>query len=869
MRRFVTLALILVFSIPVGLSISGCSKANYDFCNGASAGAQEGQISSIDLEPRLYGVSLNYGSIGQIGSPSATDCKGNGVGVTRYSYGTTNINYADISPTGSICAGSWNRNTPGGVADYTTCSPPSTNLAIKPSFSATTPPTETTGASGTLNYVNASDSINGTVNISLGGGQILSGSITGTSGASAFATAFNSNSVFSNNGIVADAIGKNIVTVTGPIGATNTLSFASSDLTYSGNVAAAYVTASAGGAVSNAVPIFVHPIVSTVQLQGQTGCISQGTSVPLLAAVSSNVNGTSTDITALSGPLNFLPQDGTVVSINSTVIPPVATAQLPGSTIISANTSNASSPAGVFYTCPPRSITLSVPNSTSTDSITLGLNTPQALTATITDTNGNPITGLNLEYLSTSPRTVNATSAGSVSAIYPGSGAITAICQPSTCNSAPLSELGVNGNGLPVTSNSIQVTTPGTVNTILYMASTTSQYFSNIDFSTATVSAPIRLPYVPNSMISDQAGTTLYFGSPSELMIVSTTSNAVTKEDASVKGTVVGVSNDGSELVISDAVHALIYIYTTSTGGSTSFGGIATHAQFSPDNQSIYITGQYPAPTTSNPNPTIVDNFFVYSPFDGWHPYLLATTPKDIAVTVPSIGAFLAGTITTERSYCPAAPAFTDFYPQVSTPQATPTDRVAVTNDSKHLLGATATGDTTGDTLADFPLTLSTGTNNPGACPNYFNLAAPASLPLGVTPVAIDGVIPDADSSIAFVTYTTNGAGTTGTKLPAYKPAASGTGTLTQVILANGASAPVSGIFSPDGQTFYTGTSGDNLVHLINVPLASTSPATADTRTIAPALPVCAVQDTNGNCTSLGTGTAVPNLLADKPRPTT
>jgi len=867
MRRFVTLALVLIFSIPVGLSISGCSKGSADFCNGGSSGEQTGQITSIDLEPRLYGVSLNYGSYSQIGSPSSTDCKGDFVGVVRYTYGTTNINFADISPSGSICAGSWNRNSPGGVPDYTTCTAPTpqviSQLTSAPSFTAASAPTATLGASATLTFVNATAAINGTIDIQVGSGSVLTGSIAGTASPVSFAAAFNT--AFANTGISALASGS-VVTITGPAGTAKTLSFTGTSLSYSGYVPLAYVTASAGGAVSNAVPVYVHPIVSSVVLTPpQNGvCLSQGTTTPLTANVYTGA-GTSTNITPFAGPLSFQPQDGTVVSINSTVVPPIATAQLPGSTIISVATSNAASPAGVFYTCPPKSITLSVPNTTSPNtptSITLNQNTPQAITAVVTDTGNNIITGLNLEYISTSPRTVGANSAGSVTASYPGAGAITAVCQPSQCNPSPLNQLGILGNGLPITSNPITVTTPGTVNTVLYMASTSSQYFTNIDFSTNAVGSPVRLPYVPNSMISDQAGQTLFFGSPTELMEVSTITNSVSKEDASVKGTVVGVSNDGSALVMSDAVHNLIYIYYTSNGSSISFGGTATRAQFSPDNQSIYIAGQYPANTA-----TPTSNFFVYSVFTGWHQYLLPTPPVDVAVTVPAVGAYLAGANLNARSYCsigtpPALTPIDMFYPPATTPVTLKTDRIGATNDGKHILGATATG----NLFTDFSITLpslgsSGGISSPGACPaagSVFTTTAYTPQPaLGVTATAITGVIPAANSSVAFVTYTGSG------KLPAYTPSATGPGTLSSVTLSGTATAPVSGIFSPDGLTFYTGTSGDNLVHLINVPTLT------DTKTITPALPVCALQDGNGNCTSLSTGFATPTLLADKPRPTT
>ncbi len=879
MRRFVTLALILVFSIPVGLSISGCKKTTFYYCNGASSGEQEGQITNINLEPRLEGISLAYGAQAPIGSATSTDCKGNAVSVARFTYGTTNINYADVSPNGSVCAGTWNRNSGAGVPDYTTCSPPPPNLQLPiptpPSFSAPTAPSASAGAAATLNYATNLNGINGTVDISLAGGPVLTGIISNTASASSFAAAFNLVSAFSSAGIVATSSG-NIVTVTGPVGATQTLSFAGTSLT--GYVPAAYVTASAGGATSNALPVYVHPAISSMQLTPQTACFSQGTSTPLTASVTSIVNGVATDITAMTGPLSFVPQNGSVVSVNATVVPPIATAQLPGSTIISAGTSNAISPAGIYFTCPPKSITLSVPNSSAT-SITLHQNTPQSLNATVLDSNNNTITGLSLEYISTSLNTLNANSNGTVSANFPGSGTITAICQPAQCNAAPLNELGLQGNGLPVTSNPIQVTTPGTVNTVLYMASTGSQYFTSVDFSTGAVGSPTRLPYVPNSMYADKLGQNLYFGSSTALMVVSMANNAVTKTDPSVRGTVVGVSNDGSVLVISDAVHNTIYIYYPSNGSNTSFGGTATRAAFSPDDQHIYITGS---------NPVDGSNFWVYSNFDGWHTYTLTPAATDITVTVPSVGAYLANpttdpatSFTTARSYCPAGtPPTTSpdtYYPPADSQQVATTN-VAATLDSKHILGAyvppVSPAVNAAATFSDLDLTLPSfgGPNNPGACPpgaGFTFTTVPYTLPAGVSASSITGVLPDAGSQVAFITYTTTA--TTGPALlPAYLIPASGAGTITDVPLSGSATAPVAGVYSPDRQTFYAGTSGDDLVHIINVPNVLNSVTPADNGSpVNPALPLCTAQDEQGNCTATSPGFATPNLLADKPRPTT
>ena len=71
---------------------------------------------------------------------------------------------------------------------------------------------------------------------------------------------------------------------------------------------------------------------------------------------------------------------------------------------------------------------------------------------------------------------------------------------------------------------------------------------------------------------------------------------------------------------------------------------------------------------------------------------------SDVAIGVPSVGAFFAGSNTTARSYCPVVtivglPATTNstttniFYPDAAVlgPQ---TDRIATTDDGKHVLGA-------------------------------------------------------------------------------------------------------------------------------------------------------------------------------------
>jgi hypothetical protein len=81
-------------------------------------------VAVITLQPATTGISLAYGQTTNITTPTATTCKGSSATVATYSYGTTNNKLVDISPSGAICAGTWNRNSGGGISNYTICSPP-------------------------------------------------------------------------------------------------------------------------------------------------------------------------------------------------------------------------------------------------------------------------------------------------------------------------------------------------------------------------------------------------------------------------------------------------------------------------------------------------------------------------------------------------------------------------------------------------------------------------------------------------------------------------------------------------------------------------------------------------------------------------
>jgi hypothetical protein len=806
MQRFLTFVVLLLLTVPVGLSIQGCANKNSNYCNGSGYGYLKDQPVSISLQPQTTGLSVAFSQTSQLQAPSALNCVGTAASIGTYTYGTTDRTIADVSPTGAVCGGTWNLHTPA-VAAYTTCIP-----------------TNKTGV--------------------------------------------------------------------------------------------AYMTASAAGFTSNQVAVYSHPPITSLSVTGPTNsttgkaeCLSQGLTSQLDAtAYYTNSAGQPvllcspnilpgggygpTDCNNVIGHLTYSAASAGVVTIDQNG---VATAQAPGSTLITGTIAQTSSNAGYFYTCPPAKIALTVA-STGATSADITLNTPLALTATVTDVNNNVINGLALSYVSTNPGSIAVSSAGAVTAAFPSNSAITAICQPTTCNPAPINQQGTLGTGVPAISNFVQIASPGKNSNYIWASSPGSPYFVPIDLSTGTIGTQIKLPYSPNSMVLDPTGTTLYFGSYHELMTYSAATNSLASEVTAIPGVVLAVSPTNSAVVVNDQLRGVIYLYTptttsgtgstaTTSGGSyTSIAGIAQKAAFTADGQTVYIagdgvlyihnsftgwsteplpagqaapgTGVCPATNTTSPIPTDPTTYPPNTTANPNNTYNVFCSP-DLAVTIPAAAVFVSGTPTSAYGQCPE----TTVKPVVNYPEATTvavaSDHVASTTDGKHIIGATANP----PTLTDFSITVPidacpTDANsqttgivfNPPPVANQASLAA-----YGIT--NINQVIAATNSLEAFVTYSSAAATPPagGALLPVYKPSATAgaLGTLGSVKLTGNALAPVAGIFSPDNTIFFAGTTGDDLLHLID------TTSLTDTQQINPKL-----TDINGN-------PLPPVFLAVKPRPTT
>jgi len=642
----------------------------------------------------------------------------------------------------------------------------------------------------------------------------------------------------------------------------------------------AQVTASANAVTSNPVNVYIHPAITAITIGSQTSCVSQnqvlsdksGNQLPLTATT--NVYGPEGVLipSQYYGTVTYTPVDSTIVTINNTTdttstnpVNGLATAHMPGSTVINATLSGTTSAAGYFYTCPPTSIDLKLNGSTGVPTpVTVSAGSPQNLLANITDSTGASISGLSLDYTSTQPKQIAVSNSGTVTATFPTTTTVSAICQPGTCNPAPVNVIGQLGTGLPVISNPVFVNTPGRSSTKLWLASSQSSYFTPLDLTATGAPTPIKLPYIPNSLMIDQNGTNLYFGSYHELMIYSATTNTLSKENPNVPGVVLAVSPDSSTVVINDQVNQIIYLYNQSKSSFTSVGGLATRAQFSPDGKNLYIIG---------PN-----NLYVYNVATGWSTYSNTnggnnvctatqlnnnTDPAkfdpfcspDVTVAIPSIGPFLTGSNTTANGFCPNTTVNPPVYYPLAATIAAASDHLTATNDGNHILGVTASPAQIADISVKIPTGACPSTNQglklqQGSGSNAGDYSINTTALTNITPSEITEVVGSPDATMSFVTYTATSASGL---LPAYKPSTTFgvAGTLTNVQLSTGAQAPISGVFSPDDSTFFVGTSGDNLLHIVDVPTL-TDKQTIDPKLVNPS------------------GTPVPvQFIAMQPRSTT
>ena len=282
---------------------------------------------------------------------------------------------------------------------------------------------------------------------------------------------------------------------------------------------------------------------------------------------------------------------------------------------------------------------------------------------------------------------------------------------------------------------------------------------------------------------------------------------------------------------------------------------------------------------------------------------------QNLALTVPGLGAWLAGNPTVAHTWCPSGTvgnnATIQFYPQPSTDSLSIlTSVLGATSDGQHILGASLNGSSI--TLDDIGLNIPPSLAYPAAeCPEIASGTTETLSPISTNPMlngsvnlaavtnatavnqVVTGTAPTTASAtnaapIAFVTYNTPGNSTAAAQLPYYLPQPTGVGPVGYVTFADSTSAtpptaPLTGTFSPDHSIFFVSTAGDDEIHFIGIPanLSTTSPPT-DAQQLTPALPACTPVSAGGNDAGClypaapGPSTVVPaTVIVVKPRSVT
>ncbi len=357
------------------------------------------------------------------------------------------------------------------------------------------------------------------------------------------------------------------------------------------------VVTATSGSVTTTATIYIHLQADRVFVTPPTGCVSTGATPTYLASVynvtapgcSPNI---PCDITASVGPITFNSTDLQVMSRNVTT--GVLTASTPGATTIYASVSGLNSIPEPALVCPV--VSINVHDAASSNTIfNLSPTGSQGLVADVIDSNGVSITpiltwssvpgGVATVATTVSTSTTTAPPNGeTVSALTGGTTTITASCSPPTCN---------RNVGAQYSQNLVTVNVSGGTSTTVYAASTNSLTLVPILTSTNTAQTAITLPYLPNSIASDSAGTKVFLGSGSGIMTVAAATGTATVSNAAT-GTILAASPNGTYLLISDSSTGFTYLFNTSSSAALlTHELVASAAAFTADGNSVaFVSGQ-------------------------------------------------------------------------------------------------------------------------------------------------------------------------------------------------------------------------------------------------------------------------------------
>jgi hypothetical protein len=378
-----------------------------------------------------------------------------------------------------------------------------------------------------------------------------------------------------------------------------------------GPVGTAVITATANGVTSNSVTVFVHNhiVKLTIAPTDADTCKSANANAGAAHAEiydATAYNASNVDITSTVGNISWAVQSGNVAKLltsasNAGLAANQAQLQaaIPGATELTANVSNVtgsltSSGNPLFVTCPPAKILLAV-NGGGTI-FTEGVGASTTLNQGILDTRGFDISTIPLTISSSWPGVIQRGSLTEAGAA-PGTTEFVASCTPPLCNTninQPIYSNIVIGNvsGNPSDTTlwvgSTQFPTSPEGNPAAQIIPVALTGFGQ----TATSGSPINLPHVPNSMVSNIEGNTLYMGSASGLMEMDENSNTVNTV-TNAPGIILAVARGGRQVVLADPVGNDVNIFdsgnSTVTTAPIPFNANMS-ASYSVDDFRLYVT---------------------------------------------------------------------------------------------------------------------------------------------------------------------------------------------------------------------------------------------------------------------------------------
>ena len=327
----------------------------------------------------------------------------------------------------------------------------------------------------------------------------------------------------------------------------------------------ATITATSG-TLSGTATVTVFPHVSRVEVSAAPDvCVSQGKTMQMTATA---FDATNTPIAGVTNA-NFSWGIGNA-SIGTIDANGLVTGKQPGATTVVAGLTTTIGLPQTVVTCPPKTITLATNDTPPATAATINSGESKAMTATVTDIKGNPITDISLTFTSGNPGVAASNKTGTLTdnvlGSVPGVTTVVASCTPLGCNS---------GANETYYSNPVTITVAAaSVPKVVVTGSTAG---SVIVITGSTPAAPIALPQIngatpkPNSILSALDGGAVYIGTDLGLLRFDTNTNTfLSSIPTPTPAFVLAVAVNNSTVLCSDLA-GTVYAVDSLTGTVKAF----------------------------------------------------------------------------------------------------------------------------------------------------------------------------------------------------------------------------------------------------------------------------------------------------------